>query len=531
MYNLLIVDDEYVEIEALVYVIENSSLPINTIKTANNGRKAISLANSFTPDFVLMDIKMPGISGTEAAAIIKELHPSCKIVFLSAYNYFNYAKEALQLNASDFLIKPVSNKNLIDLLNRLILEIKKELLNDTLSSSINNKFKQLSTFFENEFINYLLFADIKKEQLNEYLSALNCDPSNMHILILAFDDASFINLSSLKETTLKHRSLKILKEYFSQVSINCIGNYNKNYIYMLIVVDSPLSSDSAYQAMYASIQHIRNNFFLDSRVIISKVTHDVMELNPLLLQHKHELLHQRNNDILCFPSITLQKSNGFSNKKEQLLLESIRLNNPSLCLSLAKEYIQWIDEQYLTLSEIKYHLYGLISFLVKSLNNDAHDSFNAFNEITTNFMKKINTITNMPNLYTYFIDQILWILHTFNPLDQQRTLSVIEQLCQYIHAHYQEELTLKYLADEIHMNSQYISKLFKEEKGTTFSDYLTDVRINKSKTLLTKTQQTIQEISLSVGYNDPNYFTRVFKKHEFITPKVYRDKTIRYFNR
>ena len=139
MYKLLIVDDEFVEIEALEYVIKNSDLPISSIESAHNGRQAINLVQTFLPDFVLMDIKMPGISGIQAAAVIKEEHPNCKIVFLTAYDYFNYAQEAIQLKASGFLIKPVADDELISVLNRLIVETEKESLNQEISLNIKSK--------------------------------------------------------------------------------------------------------------------------------------------------------------------------------------------------------------------------------------------------------------------------------------------------------------------------------------------------------------------------------------------------------
>ena len=88
-------------------------------------------------------------------------------------------------------------------------------------------------------------------------------------------------------------------------------------------------------------------------------------------------------------------------------------------------------------------------------------------------------------------------------------------------------LSLKALADDLDMNSQYISKYFKENKGITFSDYLTDIRFSKAKLLLLETRKSIQDIGLSVGYNDPNYFTRAFKKHEALTPNQYRLKAYR----
>lgn len=527
MYKLLIVDDEYVEIEALEYVIKNSSLPIGFIKVANNGREAIKTAATFHPDFVLMDIKMPGISGTEAAAVIKESAPDCKIVFLSAYNYFNYAKEAIQLKASDFLIKPVDDRELIDVLNRLIIEQKNESLNKELTVEIESKFKQISTFFENELINYLLFSDVKKEQIEEYLRALNCTPSNLNILIMVLDISTINDFSSLQETMIKSRSLKRLKENISIFSTECFGHFNKNFIYILTSSKKPLSYEQAQVALSKTTHYIKTNYSIGSRAIISKSFSDVMLINPTLLQHKHELLNDEKAETIIFPSITVNSGNGFSNAKEQQLLESIILCNRTQCLSLSNDYTQWLKSQNLDFIEIKYHLYGMLSYIIKSVNCD-DNTRGLLTNLILRYTKKTESVTNGNTLYSCFTDQLISVSQLLEQSEFIYNSSVIQTLCRYIDTHYQDDITLTSLCDEVHMNSQYISKLFKEVKGITYSDYLTDTRIIQAKKLLSRSNQTIQEISSLVGYNDPNYFTRAFKKHESISPKAYRQKSYIY---
>lgn len=527
MYKLLIVDDEFVEIEALEYVIKNSTLPIAEIKSTHNGRKAIQVAESFAPDFVLMDIKMPGISGTNAAAIIKDHNPNCKIIFLTAYNYFNYAKEAIELGASGFLIKPVADDELIGILNSLIIEIEKDNLNQELTLNIKTKFKQISTFFENELINYLLFADTKEDQIYEYLHALGCVPNHMHVIVMTIKESNTSDTSSLKETMLRRRSLKILKENFQTVSTQCLGNFNKNFIYVLINTDTPISSTTSSSILTKTITYIKDNFLLDVRAVISDAFNDVMTINPLLLQHKHILLTNDTSTLIVNPSLTISKSNHFSSSKEKLLLESIRINNKSLCLSIGNDYVKWLEEQDLSLAEVKYNLFGMLTYITKSVTSDLDTDLSSF---MTNYSKKLEGVTNENALYSCFMDQLLTITQVLNQNVPSETSTIIQKLCKYINIHFKENLSLKELADDIHMNSQYISKLFKEETGINFSDYLTNLRIEEAKKLISSTNQSMKEISNYVGYNDSNYFTRAFKKHESMTPKEYRLKASKHMN-
>ena len=109
MYTLLIADDEGLEREALRYIIQRGNERIDRIIEAANGREAVESARSQEPDIAILDIKMPGTNGVEAARKIKEFLPSCRIIFLTAFDTFDYAREALRLGAEDFLVKPVED--------------------------------------------------------------------------------------------------------------------------------------------------------------------------------------------------------------------------------------------------------------------------------------------------------------------------------------------------------------------------------------------------------------------------------------
>lgn len=126
MYKLLIVDDEPLERQALRFFVEHSKLEIDTILEAGNGIDAVQLALTEQPDLCVLDIKMPGLSGLEVMEQIKSVNKHCRVVFSTAYSYFDYAVRALQLGALDFLVKPVKKETLIRVLNKGIDELDAE---------------------------------------------------------------------------------------------------------------------------------------------------------------------------------------------------------------------------------------------------------------------------------------------------------------------------------------------------------------------------------------------------------------------
>lgn len=522
--KILIVDDEYVEIEALTYILKNSSLDFTEIVTASNGRQAIAAASKHVPDIILMDIKMPGISGIEAASVIKDMHPDSKLIFLSAYNYFEYAQEALRLSASDFLIKPVSSEDLINLLSGLIDDLQVKSDTNQSSECIEAQFKQITTLFESELMNYLLFADVKAKQLNEYFNVLNCRPKVFHTIAISFDDELLDDLSSIKSTIIKGRCLKTVKESLTPLGDGCFGNFNKNWLYMLLNCPLPLTEHDLNQRLEDLSKTIKDKFNLSCRISISQGFEDPMSITSHILNVKHALAFDNEGKNMVFPIAQSKQPQDFSSKKEQKLLESIRLGNTVMVRLIAGQFTQWLSEKHQDIRVMRYEVFGLLSYLTKSLKGQHPDTDHKIDHLINNYMNKLNTVENSQTLLACFNDQLLNLSQMFFTDMATEDSPIIVKLCRYIDEHYMNELSLKSLSEELSMNSQYISKLFKTTKSVTFSEYLSDVRIRKAKKLLLETTDTIAAIGLSIGYNDPNYFTRAFKKHEAITPKQYRAK-------
>ncbi|GKX29116.1 hypothetical protein SH1V18_15960 [Vallitalea longa] len=530
MYKLLIVDDEHIEIEALKYIISNSNLPINKIETANNGRNAIQIASSFSPDFIIMDIKMPGISGIEAAKIIKETLPYCKIIFLSAYNYFDFAKEAITIGASDFLIKPVSNENLISVLEKMIKLTKAEFMDRELKFSIECKFKQISTYFENELINYLLFAECKKSQIIEYFNALNIDFDYLYCLVMELDSNTIHDASSLKETMIKRRAIKIIKQDVASLSFQCLANYNKNMIYALLLTKSKIDTNNIETVLRKTSIYIESNLLIRNRLVISHSTEDLMGIKDMFINYKQYLLTHPSLRISCEPKFKSPMNSNQILDNENKLLENILILNESSSLIIVKDYVDYLYEQDYSLDTIKQYVYDMLIFIKKSICIKINKSLQNTLSINVNYKTQLKDILSKSSLYCFLQEQVIYFISLLKQHNAIPCDSVIDRVCNYINNNYMNNISLKQVSNKVNLSSHYLSKLFKEQKLVTFSDYLSQVRINKSKELLKNTDLAINVIGLKVGYNDSNYFTRAFKNSESITPKDYRNAANNYLN-
>ena len=120
MYKLLIADDEQLEREAIRFIVDENFPGVFEVCEAANGREALEIAHSFIPDLIFLDIKMPGINGLQTATQIKGILPDCRIIIVTAYHYFNYAKEALSLGVTDYITKPAPVETVVSTVERVI---------------------------------------------------------------------------------------------------------------------------------------------------------------------------------------------------------------------------------------------------------------------------------------------------------------------------------------------------------------------------------------------------------------------------
>jgi len=171
MYKLLVVDDEPLVREGIVSLIPFDKLGIKKIFQAENGLIAWEIVNKEIPDVILCDINMPKLNGLEFANKVKKLYPKIKIAFITGYDYFDYAKEGIKIGVDDYVLKPISRKDVFSLVSKMIDKIKQDKYQQVIDNTI------LSTDHHEELFEY-------QNQINEYLN-LNLQSYDLSLSLLA----------------------------------------------------------------------------------------------------------------------------------------------------------------------------------------------------------------------------------------------------------------------------------------------------------------------------------------------------------
>lgn len=521
MYKLLIVDDERIERDALKYIVKGSTLKIGEIEEAANGQEAISVAAVFNPDIVILDIKMPGLNGIEAGKILKKIYSNCRIVFLTAFNQFEYAHEAIKIGVEDFIVKPASKERVLQVLEKAIEEIEQQQKADLQKKNMEDKLSQVSKYLESEFLTSVITGDIDEHQANDYLSFMLTEFNR------GFGVA--IKLDFFQEEQMSHLNKNMIKKRFSEKLINGLASRNieflmntiRNTIYVLVFGYPEEGRELFIQLVCEEIKKVRELLSDQINAIVSvgygSEYNNISELwksfSEAKIASKNKLLmiEEDGEEVPRVSTLDL---------KEKELCESILDGNATQMTKIVEDILDNIIYISNDINDIRVKLYEFLIILNKALNTDA----NYKNQLPKHLFDDLKTVYSKGEAKVFIHNYLYNIMYEMEQLKTDKTSLVLNKTIKYIDEHFAENITLEDVASQCGFSTYYFCKMFKKHKNISFTDYLSSIRIKHAKKLLANPNLSIKEITQMIGYIDPNYFTRVFKKYEGVTPTEYRNK-------
>lgn len=515
-YKILIVDDESIERDAIKFILKKEALFDFECFEAVNGQDAISNAALNLPDIILMDIQMPGLNGIEAAKIIKKILQDSKIIFLTAYDEFDYAHEAIKLGVQDFILKPATNERFMEVMNKIVGIIQAEKEQKLRKEEMESKFEQVSKYLEYEFLTSLINGDIEEGQGKEYLEFNGVNFHwGMGVVISTKVDSEAVP-SMLRLQMLRKRFLEKLETRVDMI-VNC--KYSlilKDYIYVFVLGDTQNELLQVQNKIREAINETSIYFAEEYKFYADFGIGD--PCNKLDCLWKSFWLAKGN----CNKRQPMKESMSEQNLKA--LVKSLNDQDEESFIHYIELIFEDISHSAETIEHLRAKLYEQLILVRDWLSNQIFDdslhTFDTFNQIM-----KINTEHEAKCLLRDFCYQYMEIIHKQK---SDKSSIILDQLIVYINMHYAENLTLDQLSSVCYLSPSYISKVFKKQLNTNFIDYLSSVRIKVAKRLMKNPELSIKEISSEIGYVDPNYFTRVFKKYEGMTPSEYRSKFYAY---
>ena len=534
MLKVFLVEDEFVVREGIKNNIDWSAHGYDFCGEAGDGEVAYSMIQKLKPDIVITDIKMPFMDGITLSRMIKSEFPWIEIIILTGYEDFQFAREAIKIGVSCYLLKPVNGENLIKEVDALSEKIREKKAEREAAKRYEEEMRERTELDKRDFFNTLIKGGKNTTELFAESKKLSID-----ITALRY------NVVLLKVWSDKHD----IGEYSNSVlrvedGVRRIADENGALFFDFTVEGTALlfkgdddndikkKIDRAIENMkelFSGYKHIRyfgaigqtvgrvteihTSFDWASRAFAhSYLTSD----NGFLVGSKEDLRPENNVEILS--EINPQHMD------RRIMKRFLRAGDAAEIPFFLQEYLNNIGDQVLRSSMLRQYIAMDVYFCVADFSvNELGLSKDELEE-TVKFPAG-EILASDQNTQDYLSE----IIHIALDLREDHTLSryhdVMKDAIAYISEHYSdEELSLNTLAAQVNFSPNHLSSIFKQETGQPFIKYLTDYRMDMAKELLRRTSKKSNEIGIMVGYKDPHYFSYLFKKTQGVTPTQFRSK-------
>ncbi|NIK76015.1 two-component system response regulator YesN [Paenibacillus castaneae] len=536
MYQLLIVDDQPDLVEDLAHNLPWSSIGIDTVYQAQSGQEALEIMNATPIDILLTDIHMPGLSGLDLIEQIRSTWKNVKCILLSGYNDFEYAKRALQHQATDYLLKPIEDEELLQAVKKAVTELDERWSEVTSYQSTLASLKDNLPILRNHLLLSLLQGQsFSPEGLKEKLDMLDLSlvPNAPYCMMLLRMEDYFYEQSERDSSLLQYAVCNIAEELFAEeYDLWHVKDEHDYFVFIIMgkngsqLEQNALSSQVEQKA--AQLQHYVKLYLKGTvSLVLTKQAafpQKMREAYELSLISFRQRIGSDRGFLLC---LTEEAQPGEANSLSQLY-------NPPLLIHLL-EAGQWeaietkldlaFDELEQNWGESHEHILETYFMIVSSLSFSIHKNKLWMSDIMGH---EFNQLLSGPNFHT--IAQLrTWtmdILQTYkshlSSKVQHSRLSTVQKVQEYAASHL-EEASLQTIASHVFLNPSYLSKIYKLETGEGISDYLSRLKMETAAHMLRTTADKIYEIAAKVGYLKTSYFIKVFKERYGITPQEFRD--------
>lgn len=503
---------------------------------ASDGELAYPMIIKEKPDILITDIRMPFMDGLELCKLVKKELPNIKILILSGYDEFDYAKEAIRLGVTEYLLKPISSGKLLEALNGVSESIRREkedkdLVRKYMEEMRENTEHEKQKFFEQMIAGNLSMADAL-ETGKKYEMSLSAGMYNLLLFRFTLGEENRKSGELLGEAEYAIEKLTERLEYVFEFQRGVEG-----WAFLLMADNEEQMSERVKELSkdleeimknystiayfggigqpVARLRELEESFREAERALAARFT---MELNRII--SVDDIRMAQNVDTLDDIEITsfgeiektrtmLEKflNNGVEDEIDEFVDVYINeLPEENLKSVLMRQYI--IMDAYIVMMSFCEKIEGI------------EGKMQAQSEELKNSMKTIQTLEEIKNYIRMLLKKIIGVRDT---ISGRRYSDIIEIAKDQIRKTYMsDEISLNTIAAEVGMSPSYFSSIFSKEMGKTFVEYLTEIRMDRAKELLMCSSMKTSEIGYEVGYKDPHYFSYIFKKKQNCTPKEFR---------
>ena len=534
--RLLIAEDELWIRKRLVSTIDWSSYGISEVYEAEDGGEALEIALKEKPDIVITDIRMPELSGIDLMKKLNENSIFSKMIVVSGYDDFEYAQGALRMGAINYLLKPVDEEELLDSVKRCVEELKKEKNKET----VFDKQSAASEMLMEHIYEDLIFETSEKrtEELLQKLSRKEIG--------FPFQSAAVVNMQVREHTFFVNDKVKSdmwsvyqwLRRNLQEDCYECQYLYMRgSQIVLLLFGDDPEAKfmervENWVQLILEALQKELNiSLFMAAGDVTDDFSgiHRSYEMAQKKIKEKRaeekRILALRNQETE--QELNTRFDDVYGEYDFKLLIKEIRNGDSEKAQTELQAILQSSSRRLQSADMMKLQLFYM-NFINRIAGACLPECEAYADELAMQCMTVMREliyigsdtiVTEMWDCLKKFVEKLVEVYQENNG---KRKHWMIDQVLQYVEENYNTALSTRDIAGRFFMNTSYFSKLFHEQMGCTFSNYLINARVEKAKMMLTQTNMKLYDIAEAVGYTNVQYFSTIFKEKEGLTPSAFR---------
>ena len=542
MLKIFLAEDEVVVRETIKRMIPWEELGFELVGEAADGEMALPLLIRQQPDLLITDIKMPFMDGLTLARLAKKEIPGLKVVILSGYDDFNYAKQAIGIGVEDYLLKPITKNALIERLS----EIRSRYEHEKTQKEYYEKFQREMQAYEKnssrDFFEALVGGSMDMMEVYKRAEKLGLDivAEAYNVLIFTMNCDEDFSGQRDEYSSWEAESLELLENFFAGHSSAMLFRSNI-FSYGVLLKGQRETIEENTRACVDEIRKIlsrqdgRREWFLAVGQSVERLSQIQKSYHTASRAFSQRYLYDEN--ILYYDEMeTMEHPGGQAESEDNAYLQKVDVNalNPAILQkflsnglqeeteNFVKDYFYAIGQEPMESLVFRNYVilnvrFSVISF-IKGLGCDTNEMESADTEEVLAESGK-----NMESAIAYAKKMISQAIEIRDQNSGNKNRSILKTAVDFIDSHYMdEEISLNTVANVANVSSNHFSALFSQNMGQTFIEYLTSLRMNKAKELLRCTGMRSSEIAGEIGYKDAHYFSYLFKKTQGMTPSDYR---------
>ena len=542
LYRIILVDDEEEVRKSIIRKIDWTAVGFAVVGDAENGEDALEKIENLEPDVVLTDIRMPYMDGLTLAERIRQKYPSMKIVIFSGYDDFEYAKQAIKLNVTEYILKPVNVEELTAILKRIKTNLDEEIEQKRNVNLLRENYKRSLPILREQFLKDLISRPMDGETVQTLLREYDIPLAGAKKWI-----AIAVELELEQELTQEEAPLPLHEEKnLIPISVMQILSENLKPSYRFSLLSFSGSADAKIAGIAAIDENNSQTELINILGDICKEIRKTLKVPVTIgIGHSAQKLENISRSFqsalgaLGYRSVVGTGSTiyindvepgiggklQFGSEEESALIQAIKFGPEEKIRETVRGIVDRMNEARVHARQQQAYILSVANCMIQLIQQYDLNMEEIFAEdpLGPDPFTVIQSMLNRENFSRWLFQTALKINNALSRERDYAARQVIEKAKQYIMDNYQDPgLSVEQICRYLHMSPAYFSTMFKKATGQTYIAYLTEVRLNKAVELLNMTDEKTYVIASQVGYQEQNYFSYVFKKRFGVSPTKFR---------